>query len=497
MSRTRTRFFSSTQTVVAVATAGLIAAGPTAYAADRSDGRSAGGLAETASGADAYEHLRAFQRIADQNAGVRATGTPGSVASANYAVDILSRAGYRIQRQAVPYVDYHVDAESAQEVSPTVRQVRTLTVRFAPVTPPEGVTAQLVVAPTTPQNTGGCSAADYDGLPVRGSIVLARAATCGYTAQQQVVAALGAQAILLYIDTPHPENIFRLHAFDRPAFTIPTGTVSQTQANQLAGDAARQPVRLHLTLRGHDVTGTTENILAETRGGRAAHTVMAGAHYDSVTEGPGIDDNASSAAALLATAVRLGPSQDKVRNKVRFALWGAEELIDVGSNFYVAHLSSQERTDIALYLNFEMIAAPNFARFLMDGDASDQPPGSPAGPPGSGAIEKVFMRYFDSVGLPFVAQNIAAVGSDHEPFMTAGIPIGGVNGAAFGVKTPAEAALFGGQAGQFYDHCYHQPCDTLANINRRALDENVSAIASVVGRFADDVSDVETVRADR
>ena len=57
---------------------------------------------------------------------------------------------------------------------------------------------------------------------------------------------------------------------------------------------------------------------------------MAGAHLDSVPEGPGINDNGSGVAAVLETALQLG-SSPQVHNAVRFGFWGAEELGLVGS----------------------------------------------------------------------------------------------------------------------------------------------------------------------
>lgn len=50
---------------------------------------------------------------------------------------------------------------------------------------------------------------------------------------------------------------------------------------------------------------------------------MAGAHLDSVPDGPGINDNASGVAALLAVADALGP---RPHRRTRLAFWGAEEL---------------------------------------------------------------------------------------------------------------------------------------------------------------------------
>ena len=55
---------------------------------------------------------------------------------------------------------------------------------------------------------------------------------------------------------------------------------------------------------------------------------------------------------------------------------------------------------------------------------------------------------------------------------------------AEGIKTPEEAAIFGGTAGQPYDSCYHQACDTIANINDKALALNTGAIATAAAVYA-------------
>ena len=46
-------------------------------------------------------------------------------------------------------------------------------------------------------------------------------------------------------------------------------------------------------------TRTDYNVIAEKAGENVDNVVMAGAHLDSVTEGPGINDNGSGSAALL------------------------------------------------------------------------------------------------------------------------------------------------------------------------------------------------------
>jgi hypothetical protein len=44
-------------------------------------------------------------------------------------------------------------------------------------------------------------------------------------------------------------------------------------------------------------------------------------------------------------------------------------------------------------------------------------------------------------------------------------------------KTAEQAAAQGGTAGEPLDACYHQACDTIANLSPKALDELGDAVA--------------------
>lgn len=129
-----------------------------------------------------------------------------------------------------------------------------------------------------------------------------------------------------------------------------------------------------------------------------------------------------------------------------------------------------------------MIASPNFATKLYDGDDSDAT-GAPAGPPGSAQIEEQLENFYDARGQGHVGTDFDGR-SDYGPFIAAGIPAGGIFTGAEGIKTAAEQALFGGTAGVAYDPCYHQACDTIANLNLGALDTNSDAIADSTARYA-------------
>jgi Zn-dependent M28 family amino/carboxypeptidase len=138
----------------------------------------------------------------------------------------------------------------------------------------------------------------------------------------------------------------------------------------------------------------TANVLAETSHGDDSNVVMVGAHLDSVSAGPGINDNGSGSAAILEVAEQM--KKVKPTNTVRFAWWAAEESGLVGSDHYVFGLTDEERANIALYLNFDMVGSPNFVRFIYDGDGSafDLP-----GPEGSAAIEALFEDFYADRGL--------------------------------------------------------------------------------------------------
>ena len=135
-------------------------------------------------------------------------------------------------------------------------------------------------------------------------------------------------------------------------------------------------------------------------------------------------------------------------------------------------------------LNFDMIGSPNFVRFVYDGDGSGT---GTVGPNGSDVVEDVFLDYFGSMPTEPTAFDGR---SDYGPFIDVGIPAGGLFTGAEGIKTPEEAAIYGGTAGVAYDHCYHQACDNFGNIDLTALDQMSDAAAHAVLTFAMTTSSV-------
>ncbi|WP_169988317.1 M28 family metallopeptidase [Microbispora sp. H10836] len=237
------------------------------------------------------------------------------------------------------------------------------------------------------------------------------------------------------------------------------------------------------TLQSFSYNGATGyNVIADWPGGDPNDVLMVGAHLDSVTAGPGINDNGSGSAAILETALEVSRQGLAPAKHLRFAWWGAEELGLRGSSSYVTNLSTTERSKIKGYLNFDMVGSPNPGYFVYDGDNSDGV-GSGPGPAGSAQLERVLQDYFTSIGVPTRGTDFDGR-SDYGPFISRGIPAGGTFTGAEGVKTSAQASLWGGTAGQAFDACYHRSCDTTSNVNDTALDRNADAIAYAVWTLA-------------
>ncbi|EGX61649.1 aminopeptidase [Streptomyces zinciresistens K42] len=210
---------------------------------------------------------------------------------------------------------------------------------------------------------------------------------------------------------------------------------------------------------------TGYNLIADWPGGDPNKVVMAGSHLDGISSGPGINDNGSGSSAVLETALAVARSGYQPTKHLRFAWWGAEELGLLGSRAYVNGLSSANRAKISGYLNFDMIGSPNPGYFVYDDDP---------------AIEKTFKDYYAGLGVATEIETEGDGRSDHAPFKSAGVPVGGLFTGASRTKTAAQAAKWGGTAGQSFDRCYHSSCDTASNINDTALDRNSDAVAYAV-----------------
>jgi Zn-dependent M28 family amino/carboxypeptidase len=249
--------------------------------------------------------------------------------------------------------------------------------------------------------------------------------------------------------------------------------ISSALGSELARSAQAGTVRVRIALSIVTRRERAVNVIADLRG-RSGGAVLLGAHLDSVANGPGINDNGSGSALVLEVARQAQRLGVRPARGLRFAFWGAEELGLVGSSAYLRSLSARKRGQILAVLNFDMVGSPNYGRFVYDGDN---------GPAGSARIEGLFRAYF-AARRQSVEEVFLEGSSDHAPFAQAGLPVGGLFTGADARKEMDLARRFGGAAGQPYDPCYHQACDTLANVNVRVLGQMADAAAVVALRLA-------------
>ena len=422
-------------------------------------------------------HLMELQEIADANGSNRAADTPGYDASADYIADALRSRGFDVQ---TPEFELRFPFADLPEVTVGGSRIEAIPLEYTIGTPPQGVGGPLL--PARVDDSPGCTAADYDGMAVVGAVVLVDRGECPFGEKQVAAAERGAVALIVANNVDDEQAGATLG--DQTDVTIPVVSVSKADGARLRAQPGAATIKLNAGVR----IGRTRNVLAQTKTGSTQNVVMVGAHLDSVPAGPGINDNGSGVAAVLETALQMG-SSPAVHNAVRFAFWGAEEIGLLGSANYVQSLDVDELMDIALYLNVDMLASPNPAYFTYDGDQSAPPDperGPARVPEGSAGIERTLVAYLKSAGE--TAQDITFEGrSDHDGFTRAGIPTGGIFAGAETKMTAEQATLWGGTADQPYDPNYHQKTDTLAHIDRSALDVNGGGIAYAVALYAQDL----------
>jgi len=444
------------------------------------------------------EHQQALQDIADKNLdpfypGTRADGTEGYDNSVEYVKGLLEGAGYEVTLDPLEF-DFQFPAVLRQ-LTPVEAEYET-----GPFTGSGSGTVEGQVFPIDINldkgedavSTSGCEDADFAGFDWSGDmdIALVQRGTCFFGTKAQNAEEAGAEAVIIFNqgNTPEREPLIVADATsvddpndpgtalpDPVTHGIPVVGASFADGLALSADGSTAFVQVLPSERR-----TEYSVIAELPGENTANVVMAGAHLDSVIEGPGINDDGSGVAALLETALMMANSNPE--NTLRFAFWAGEELGLLGSTDYVEGLSQAERDRIALYMNYDMIGSPNYIFMVYDSDQSTFEAPVPI-PEGSIAIEDLYESYYTQLGEPY--DDSAFDGrSDYQAFIEAGIPAGGLFTGAEEIKTEEQEAIWGGTAGEQFDPCYHLACDTVDNVDLHALEVNSDLVAFAMLTYA-------------
>lgn len=403
----------------------------------------------------------------EYNHPTRVIGSEGHLGTIDYIYSALTKLGdyYTITNQSFPAVTGNV-FESRLVLGYDVPKSAT----------PMGLTPptknnEPVHAPVVAVSNFGCDASDFPS-DVSGAIAFISRGTCPFGTKSGLAGKAGAVAAVVYNNEPGSLS----------------GTLGNPTPDHVAtwglSDEDAAPV-LEKLKKGKDVDGSaymdaiveiiqTTNIIAQTTDGDQENCVMLGGHSDSVAEGPGINDDGSGSLTLLELATLL--TQYRVNNCVRFAWWAGEEEGLLGSDYYVSVLTPEENLKIRLFMDYDMLGSPNFAYQVYNATNA-------VNPVGSEELRDLYVDFYDSHDLnhtfiPFDGR------SDYDAFIKHGIPGGGIATGAEGIKTPEEQEMFGGVAGAWYDPCYHQLCDGVANVNLTAWEWNTKLVAHSVATYA-------------
>ncbi|KAK1487646.1 peptidase family M28 [Colletotrichum cuscutae] len=408
-----------------------------------------------------------LQDIADAHEGNRAFGGGGHNATVDWLVEELGKLDYYdVYKQ--PFTEAFAGAKATLSVAGDAIDARPLT-----YTPGGTLTGATLVNVANL----GCEASDYPA-EVSGAVALVSRGTCNFAVKATLAKSAGAVGAIIYNNDVGALSGTLGAASDGYAPTV--GITREEGQALVASLAAGQALTLDLNVISIIENRVNYNVIAETRGGDHDNVLMIGGHSDSVFAGPGINDDGSGAVGVLTVAKAL--TQFTTKNAVRLGFWGAEEYGKLGSYFYVKSLNSSEEeiSKIRAYLNFDMIASPNPKLAIYDGDGSAF---NFTGPAGSDVIEKDFEEFFESKGLGHVPTEFNGR-SDYAGFIENGIPSGGLFTGAEGLKTEAEAALFGGEVGVAYDVNYHLIGDDITNLDNDAYLVNTKAIAHSVAKYS-------------
>jgi aminopeptidase YwaD len=184
---------------------------------------------------------------------------------------------------------------------------------------------------------------------------------------------------------------------------VPVVSISRFQGQRLE-ELASDNGEVRATVSIKLVELPSRNVVAE-KPGTGDKIVVLGAHYDTVPNVPGANDNGSGTAVLLTIAQEL--QQKSFPFTIRFVAFGSEEVGLLGSQAYVESLSAEEQEQIIAMLNFDALGSGDNLVVLGDQELTNL------------VVEHGIRREIDVE----VSPGLRGASSDHASFAQVGIPV--------------------------------------------------------------------------
>jgi carboxypeptidase Q len=397
--------------------------------------------------------------------GARPSGSAALKQAAAWAREALAGDGHEnVKAEEVKVPHWERGPEEATLIAPVARRLDLIGLGGTVSTPKNGITADVVVAPTF-------EALEAMGEKVRGKIVLFsyrlepvetgkfpaygtgvvfRGSGPSRAAKQGAVAVLIRSLATHSLRTPHTGAL----KYDPGVRAIPAAALATEDADllvRLAQSGDRVTVRLKLTSRTLP-DATDSNVLAELRGREhPEEIVLVGAHLDSWDVGQGAHDDGAGVAMAMQALTLLRKLGLTPRRTIRLVLFTNEETAGRGAQAY----AERHREEI-----------PRHVAALETDVGGGQPLGLSV-PPGKPGLE--ILRAIVALTAPVgagAAGDEGHAGADLRPLE--GVPL---------ISYDVEAS-------RYWDY-HHSQADTLDKVDPVDLRKNVAALAVAAYVLAD------------
>ena len=266
----------------------------------------------------------------------RESATEEEAAAADYLVAELERLGYAARLQ--PFTFERLSRRQKVEVTGG-ETFRSVPLQFTGLGTVSGALAEV----------GLGKEGEVSEDSVSGRIALIGRGEITFEQKTTRVAEAGAVGAIIF---NNEDGVFRGQLRDQA--DIPVVAIRRTDGERLLELMGEGEVEV--TIAAEAETKESRNIIAERPGGTGnGKVVIIGAHYDTTPETQGANDNGSGVAALLTVAEKL--VDDDLPFRVRFMLFGAEELGLYGSRHYVDGLDLGERDSIIAMINIDSVGS--------------------------------------------------------------------------------------------------------------------------------------------
>lgn len=191
--------------------------------------------------------------------------------------------------------------------------------------------------------------------------------------------------------------------------SIPAVGIPHEIAAEMREWSKHGPLRIRLNLENTLARGRDCNVIADLEGPRSGDDmIIICGHYDGHDIAQGAVDNASGTVAVLETARLLAPFSEQLRCRIRFVLFGSEEMGLVGSHSLAAAMQA-DMASVRFVFNLDCVGAPGRIVMMLQNCPELQPffKTQIADLPSDIEINEHF--------VPF---------SDHFPFLIRGVPAG-------------------------------------------------------------------------